>query len=104
MPFVFVALMIALFYFFFYRPTMKRQRDQQQLQSGVGVGDRVMLLGGVYATVVGRRGETVELRIADGVVVEAAQAAIARRVDGEAPPDDPPEDGHDKTLTDEDEA
>lgn len=89
MPLVFMAFLLAMFYFF-YRPQLNRQREQQDLQSGVGVGDRVMLISGIYARVTARDGEDLELEIADGVRIQAAQVAILRRVDETASETDGP--------------
>ena len=97
MPLVFMAFLLAMFYFFFSRPQLNRQREQQDLQSGVGVGDQVMLISGVYARVTARDGEDLELEIADGVRIQAAQVAVLRRVDETASEADSP---HESTQAD----
>lgn len=81
LPFV---LIFVIFYFLLIRPQQKRQRQAQQEREAVlkalKPGDKVVTTGGIYGTIVAVRDkdDTVQLRIAQSVSIEAERSAIAR--------------------------
>jgi preprotein translocase subunit YajC len=76
-----LVLLVVAFYFLLIRPQVKRQKEQQQLMASLAVGDRVVTIGGMYGTIVALADDTVDLKIAEGVVVTYARSAIARKVE-----------------------
>lgn len=99
---------IALMYFVMIRPQRKRQREQQDMQSNVAPGARVMTIGGLYGTVVDSDDETVTLEASDDNFLVFARQAIAKVVTpaetAEATEETPAEEiaEADATLSDED--
>ncbi|MDA1360410.1 preprotein translocase subunit YajC [Glycomyces luteolus] len=98
---------IALMYFVMIRPQRKRQKEQQDMQSNVAPGARVMTIGGLYGTVVDSDEETVTLEASDDNFLVFARQAIAKVVTPaetetaeEAPAEEIAE--ADATLSDED--
>ena len=81
LPFV---LIFVIFYFLLIRPQQRRQRQAKQerdaLLKALKPGDKVVTTGGIYGTVVAVRekDDTVQLRIAQSVSIEAERSAIAR--------------------------
>jgi preprotein translocase subunit YajC len=81
LPFI---LIFVIFYFLLIRPQQKKQRLAQQeraeLLKALKAGDKVVTTGGVYGTIVAVRekDDTVQLRIAQSVSIEAERSAIAR--------------------------
>lgn len=81
LPFI---LIFVIFYFLLIRPQQKRQRLAQQereaMLKALRPGDKVITTGGIYGTIVAVRekDDTVQLRIAQSVSVEAERSAIAR--------------------------
>lgn len=81
LPFI---LIFVIFYFLLIRPQQKKQRLAQQeranLLKALKAGDKVVTTGGIYGTIVAVRekDDTVQLRIAQSVSVEAERSAIAR--------------------------
>lgn len=71
---------IALMYFVMIRPQKKRQKEQQNMQSNVAPGARVMTIGGLYGTVVDSDDETVTLEASDDNFLVFARQAIAKVV------------------------
>lgn len=69
---------IALMYFVMIRPQRKKQREQQDMQSNVAPGARVMTIGGLYGTVVDSDDETVTLEASDDNFLVFARQAIAK--------------------------
>lgn len=99
---------IALMYFVMIRPQRKRQKEQQDMQSNVAPGARVMTIGGLYGTVVDSDDETVTLEASDDNFLVFARQAIAKVITPaetvetaeEAPAEEISE--ADATLSDED--
>ena len=81
LPFV---LIFVIFYFLLIRPQQKKQRLAQQerdaLLKALKPGDKVVTTGGIYGTIVAVRekDDTVQLRIAQSVSIEAERSAIGR--------------------------
>jgi preprotein translocase subunit YajC len=78
---VYIAVIFVAFYFLLIRPQQKRSKEQANLMASLKTGDRVVTVGGLFGTIERLDDEIVEVRIADGVVVDIARSAIARRVD-----------------------
>jgi preprotein translocase subunit YajC len=77
----YLAVIVVAFYFLLIRPQQKRQKETQELMASLEVGDRVVTAGGLFGTVERIEDDMLELRIADGVVVDMARSSIVRRVD-----------------------
>jgi preprotein translocase subunit YajC len=81
LPFI---LIFVIFYFLLIRPQQKKQRLAQQereaMLKALKSGDKVITTGGIYGTIVAVRekDDTVQLRIAQSVSIEAERSAIAR--------------------------
>jgi preprotein translocase subunit YajC len=94
-----IILIIAAMYFLLIRPNNRRRREQMQLQSGVGPGDEIRTVGGLYGTIVATDDESVTVEAAPGVELRFAREAIGRvisKADSEAE--------EYETLAEEDEA
>lgn len=75
-----MALIFGAMYFLMIRPQQRRRRQVETMQAGLGVGDEVVTIGGLYGTVTDLDDETVSLEIAPGVVTRYARGAISRIV------------------------
>jgi preprotein translocase subunit YajC len=75
-----MALIFGAMYFLMIRPQQRRRREAEAMQSGLGPGDEVVTVGGLYGTVVDVDGGDVILEVAPGVENRYARGAIARVV------------------------
>ncbi|HWN97783.1 MAG TPA: preprotein translocase subunit YajC [Blastocatellia bacterium] len=81
MPFI---LIFGILYLLVIRPQQKKQREAQteraNMLKALKPGDKVVTTGGIYGTIVAVRekDDTIQLRIAQSVSVEAERSAIAR--------------------------
>ncbi|MEX0665258.1 MAG: preprotein translocase subunit YajC [Acidimicrobiia bacterium] len=75
------VLLAAVFFFLVVRPQRRQIAAHRALVSRLQVGDEVITAGGLYGTIRALRDETIELEVADGVVVRMARGAIARAVE-----------------------
>jgi preprotein translocase subunit YajC len=84
---VVIVAMFALLWLLFIRPQRQRAQAQQQLVSGIEVGDEILTAGGIYGTVLELRDDELVLEIAPGTRVRAARRAVAAVM----PDDDEPQ-------------
>lgn len=75
-----ILIFVAIFYFFIIRPQRKQKKKQQDMMSGLRSGDRVITIGGFYATVVETKDKDIILDLADGVRVRMVKNAISGKV------------------------
>lgn len=97
----------VVIYFFMIRPQQRRRREVQQMQAGMGPGDEIITVGGLYGTIRSIDDESVLLEIAPGVTAKYARAAIGKvnqKADGgdEAAEDATPAPGAADTASDAD--
>lgn len=96
-----IIAIVAIFYLLVIRPQSKRAKQQRQMQSSLSVGSEVMLTSGIFGTLAATDDpERVDVRIADGVVVTVARAAIGTVVPEKTPLDEPAPDAHVETTDD----
>ena len=76
-----LAITVGIFYFMIIRPQQKKQQETEAMLSAVRKGDRVLTVGGVFGTVIGRKGEkdeVVVLKVADDVKMEFSKSSIVQ--------------------------
>ena len=76
-----LAVTVGIFYFMIIRPQQKKQKETEAMLSAVRKGDRVLTVGGVFGTVIGRKGEkdeVVVLKVADDVKMEFSKSSIVQ--------------------------
>src|SRR3954468_523323 len=90
-------VLLAIMYLLLIRPQQQRVKRQRMLVSSLNVGDRVVTIGGVIGEIVSLGDETIDVEIADGVVVPFLRPAINRKLDEAqgAPPETGDTDGPD---------
>ena len=72
-----LILIMVIFYFLMILPAQRRQKKVTEMLSTLKNGDKVITNGGIYGTIVGLEGDTVQLRIAEQVKMKVARNAIA---------------------------
>ncbi|HWG58142.1 MAG TPA: preprotein translocase subunit YajC [Candidatus Acidoferrales bacterium] len=72
-----LILIIIIFYFLMILPAQRRHKKVAQMLKSLKNGDKVITNGGIYGTIVGLEGDSVQLRIAEQVKVKVARSAIA---------------------------
>ena len=72
-----LVLIMVIFYFLMILPAQRRQKKVTEMLSALKNGDKVITNGGIYGTIVGLEGDTVQLRIAEQVKMKVARNAIA---------------------------
>ncbi len=73
-----ILLFIPLLYLLMIRPQQKRQKQWQQMLTGIKSGDRVTTAGGIRGTILSINDDSIVIRVApDNLKLEVAKSAIA---------------------------
>ncbi len=78
-PLIFMVVLLVLFWYMIMRPAKQRQDRHNKLVESLENGDKVITAGGIYGTVVRVLDQTVQLKIADGVVLTMDRRAVRRQ-------------------------
>lgn len=70
--------LFALFYFLLIRPQQVRQKKHAEMVKNLQVNDEVVTAGGIVATIVKVKENTVILRLADNVRIELLKGSVAQ--------------------------
>jgi len=76
-PFFMLGLMLIIFYFLLWRPQSKRNKEHRSLLEALGVGDEVVLSGGLMGKVTKVDEQYAVLELAKNVEVKIQKTAIA---------------------------
>jgi preprotein translocase subunit YajC len=71
-----ILLILAIFYLIVFLPARKRQKKLQEMIDTLKLGDKVITSGGIYGTIVGFKGDRIQLRVADNVKIELSRNAV----------------------------
>jgi len=72
-----IFLILIIFHVLLILPAQRRQKKTAQMLQALKNGDKVITNGGIYGTIMGLDGDTVQLRIAEQVKIKVARSAIA---------------------------
>jgi preprotein translocase subunit YajC len=103
---IYLVILVAAFYFLIVRPQRRNAQVRRQLLATVDVGDEIVTSGGIIGTVLAIDDETLDVEIADGVVVRLARGAVAAKTNPAAVDEHGYEDAsgyEDDEVADEDE-
>jgi len=81
---IFMAVMLVFFWFVIMRPAKQRQDRHTALIKSLENGDKVITAGGIYGTVVRVHDKTIQLKVAEGMVMTVDRRAVRRRQSEEA--------------------
>ena len=74
-----ILLMVAIFYFLLVRPQQRRVRQQRDLMEGLGVGDEVVTIGGLFGTILEMDDESITIDAGGGTRLRFLKQAVARK-------------------------
>jgi preprotein translocase subunit YajC len=81
-----MVLLLVVMYVLMIRPQRQRQRDQQSMVDGAGVGDDILTTGGIYGTITRAEGDDVVVEIGDETKVNVHMTR--RGIAAVLPPED----------------
>ena len=75
-----IAAIFVIFYVLLIRPQQKQQKDHEAMIAGLKKGDKILTTGGLYGSIVGLKGEDLEVRFSETVKLTVARSAVSRLV------------------------
>jgi preprotein translocase subunit YajC len=72
-----LVLIMGIFYVLLILPQQRRVKKTQEMINALKNGDKVITNGGLFGTIVGIEGDSVQLRIADQVKVKVLRSAVS---------------------------
>nr|NNM91420.1 preprotein translocase subunit YajC [Bacilli bacterium] len=76
-----IVVIIGVFYFLMIRPQQKRQKERQNLMKSMGVGDRVISIGGIHGVITRLDDATITIRVDESHELTFEKTAINRVVE-----------------------
>lgn len=74
-----MIIIVVLFYFLLIRPQQKQAKERTKMIAGAQVNDKIITVGGVYATIVKvNEDDTLILKISENTSVRVTRQAIDR--------------------------
>src|SRR5215471_10917715 len=74
LPFI---LVLAIFYVIVFLPARRRQKKLDDMIGALKAGDKVITNSGIYGTIVGFKGDRMQIRVADNVKIEMSRNAVS---------------------------
>lgn len=71
-----IVFILAIFYLIVFLPARRRQKKLDEMIANLKSGDKVVTNSGIYGTIVGFRGDRIQVRVAENVKVEMARSAV----------------------------
>lgn len=75
-----IAAIFIIFYFLLIRPQQKQQQEHDGMLKALKQGDKILTTGGLYGTIVGFKGDDLEVQFSQTVKLTVARSAVARLV------------------------
>lgn len=76
MSFLPMIAIIAIFYFLMIRPQQKQAKILREMRDALQKDDRVVTSGGIHGVITNLKGDTVTVRIADGVKIDVDRNSL----------------------------
>ena len=75
-PIILLVAIVAVMYFLMSRPRQKQQKEHEEMTKQLGVGDKVIIAGGIYGQIESISEDTAILRIESGATMKVARSSI----------------------------
>lgn len=73
---IFLVAIFAIMYFLMIRPRQKQQKQHEEMEKELRVGDKVIIAGGIYGQIESLGENTVILKIESGATMRVARNSI----------------------------
>ena len=71
------ALVLVIFYLIVFLPARRRQKKLDDMISALKAGDKVITNSGIYGTIVGFKGDRMQIRVAENVKIEMSRNSVS---------------------------
>lgn len=74
---IYLAVLFVIMYFLMIRPQQKQNKTRQQMLNNLKKNDRIVTAGGIHGRITSLKEDTVNLEIAQNVIVTLQKSGIA---------------------------
>ncbi|MFA6318477.1 MAG: preprotein translocase subunit YajC [Elusimicrobiota bacterium] len=78
-----IVAIFLIFYFLLIRPQQKEQEKHKKMLDALKKGDRVLTSAGFYGTVIGIKGDDLEVRFSESVKLQMTRSGVTRLLGAE---------------------
>ncbi|MBI4375589.1 MAG: preprotein translocase subunit YajC [Elusimicrobia bacterium] len=75
-----IVAIFVIFYFLLIRPQQKQQKEHQKMLEDLKKGDKILTAGGLSGTIVGIKGDELEVQFSQTVKLNVARSAVTRLI------------------------
>lgn len=75
-----IVAIFLIFYFLLIRPQQKQVKEHETMLQGLKKGDKVLTTGGLYGTIIGLKGDDLEVRFSENVKLLLARSAVSKTI------------------------
>ncbi len=79
---IMLVVIIVIFYFFMIRPQQKKQKELKKFREGLGVGDKVVTIGGIHGKILEVAESTILIGTESGKL-RLDKSAVSNGTDGQ---------------------
>jgi len=72
------VLIFGIFWFFLIRPQQKQKKEHQNMLDNLGVGDKIVTIGGIKGKVIKLKENNIRVRVSSNVDIDFVKSAISR--------------------------
>ena len=72
------VLIFGIFWFFLIRPQQKQKKEHQNMLDNLGVGDKIVTIGGIKGKIIKLKENNVRVRVSSNVDIDFVKSAISR--------------------------
>jgi preprotein translocase subunit YajC len=72
-----IILVVVIFYLIVFLPARRKQKKLEDMIAALKVGDKVITNSGIYGTIVGFKGDRMQIRLAENVKIEMSRNAVS---------------------------
>jgi preprotein translocase subunit YajC len=72
------VLIFGIFWFFLIRPQQKQKKEHQNMLDNLGIGDKIVTIGGIKGKIIKLKENNVRLRVSSNVDIDFVKSAISR--------------------------
>lgn len=77
-----ITAFFMIFYFLLIRPEQKKRQEHEEKVSKLKKGDKVIVAGGIYATLIGIKDDVAAVKVGENMKIEVQKQAIIQILDG----------------------
>ena len=72
------VLIFGIFWFFLIRPQQKQKKEHQNMLDNLGIGDKVVTIGGIKGKIIKIKDDNIRIRVSSNVDIDFVKSSVSR--------------------------